>query len=78
MMYLTVSCKTGNIRSTSWSPTLAVKYPPDYHHSQITLDGLTNRIFDDLMMGKSLMPHNFDELGILDPEVKVKVSQRSS
>jgi hypothetical protein len=37
-----------------------------------------HRIFDDLMMGKSLMAHNFDELGILDPEVKVKVSQRSS
>lgn len=80
MLYLTVVGKSGVKRSTS-SPKLALKYPPDFHNSQreyISLDTLTNSIFDDLMNGKSQLPHNFDELGILDPEGKVKVRECSS
>ncbi|VDI53898.1 regulator of G-protein signaling [Mytilus galloprovincialis] len=73
---IVVSGKTGSIRSTSWSPTMALKYPPDYHNSQkeyVSLNLITNSIFDDLMKGKShQLAHNFDELGILDPDSKVK------
>lgn len=38
------------------------------------LDELTNKVFEDLMQGKSEVAHSFDELGILDPDRPVKVS----
>lgn len=57
---------------------LVVKYPPDFHvnssQESTSLDAITNRVFEDLMRGKSEMAHNFDELGILDPENSPQVS----
>ncbi|XP_064600347.1 regulator of G-protein signaling loco-like [Liolophura sinensis] len=37
-----------------------------------SLDELTNKVFEDLMQGKSEVAHSFDELGILDPDRPVK------
>lgn len=68
--------------STSSLSPMAVKYPPDFHinsqSSSISLDAITNRIFEDLMKGKSKMAHNFDELGILDLESREKVTRQAS
>ncbi|XP_021378648.1 regulator of G-protein signaling 12-like isoform X2 [Mizuhopecten yessoensis] len=69
-------------RSTSKRTPLVVKYPPDFHvnsdQESTSLDVITNRIFEDLMRGKSEMAHNFDELGILDPESSPQVPRKGS
>ncbi|XP_069139918.1 regulator of G-protein signaling 14-like [Argopecten irradians] len=61
---------------------LVVKYPPDFHvnasQESTSLDVITNRIFEDLMRGKSELAHNFDELGILDPENSPQVPRKGS
>ena len=41
-----------------------------------SLDELTNRIFDDLMKGKSEIAHGFDELGVVELD-RQKVSTGS-
>ncbi|XP_033757456.1 LOW QUALITY PROTEIN: regulator of G-protein signaling loco-like [Pecten maximus] len=61
---------------------LVVKYPPDFHvnssQESTSLDVITNQIFEDLMRGKSEVAHNFDELGILDPEKSPQVQRKGS
>lgn len=75
---LTASASEG---STSSLSPMAVKYPPDFHidpqSCSISLDAITNRIFEDLMKGKSKVAHNFDELGILDLESREKVTRQA-
>lgn len=79
LILLTASTSEG---STSSQSPMAVKYPPDFHidsqSCSISLDAITNRIFEDLMKGKSKMAHNFDELGILDLESRDKVMRQAS
>ena len=36
-----------------------------------SLEEITNKVFDDLLDNKVAAAHNFDELGVLDPERKV-------
>lgn len=80
-LFILLTASTSEGSTSSLSP-MAVKYPPDFHinsqSSSISLDAITNRIFEDLMKGKSKMAHNFDELGILDLESREKVTRQAS